>query len=622
MQPAPAPNRLGLGLRPPLPSYGQGPSISALAQQQQMMHQPFMPPQKQTTLFVGSISGGITDSFLNQMLSACGPVKSFKRLITPANKPQGFGFAEYEDPDSAIRCLALLQGIELPALEDGCANKKLLIKADEKTKLFLDAYSAQKMKTDTDEAIMQQAKAKVNQLVDEINRTSQDAANNGLLDKEKYVIPPHLHDLQEADLPETQRGLVISEIAQFRERAAKREREKTREVRESIPNLMTTTPSGPKLRDWGKPQSQQPSQSTPGKGQQTQAKGPQGYSKPVGFVKAEDTGAATGALDERGKGPKTDEEMERERKDARRRDEEVSFKDRERRYEPRERARIAALERSIARQNAIKEAEERDRVEMQARLDVWDDDESDELFYVDRTRWRQARARRVTAEESADAESRAYEEREAENLRIESEKFLARQMEDMQALAEEQRKAGMLLDDGAPVKLNMSIAPLPAKTETAAKDGKAAVFGQEEEEEEDIKKRKVPLVKLDFSAAEGEKAKERLQTIKESVPHDKETLFKAKVRWDGLNDSMVDRKFEPLVKRLMVKYLGELEDDDLIMFVLEHLKDHKNPHKLVDGVEPVLEEEAQEFAISVWRQVIFESMAYGEGLLTERMMVD
>ena len=109
-------------------------------------------------------------------------------------------------------------------------------------------------------------------------------------------------------------------------------------------------------------------------------------------------------------------------------------------------------------------------------------------------------------------------------------------MEDMQALAEEQRKAGMLLDDGAPVKLNMSIAPVPVKAEAAPKDAKAAVFGQEEEEEEDIKKRKVPLVKLDFSAAEGDKAKERLQTIKESVPHDKETLFKAKVRWDGLND--------------------------------------------------------------------------------------
>ena len=63
----PVPNRLGLGLRPPLPSYGQGPSMSALAQQQQMH---FVPPQahKETTLFIGSISGGITDAFLNQLL--------------------------------------------------------------------------------------------------------------------------------------------------------------------------------------------------------------------------------------------------------------------------------------------------------------------------------------------------------------------------------------------------------------------------------------------------------------------------------------------------------------------------------------------------------------------------
>ena len=61
-------------------------------------------------------------------VQACGPVRSFKRLITPANKPQGFGFAEYEDMDSAIRAIDLLTGIELPALEDMCANKKLLVR--------------------------------------------------------------------------------------------------------------------------------------------------------------------------------------------------------------------------------------------------------------------------------------------------------------------------------------------------------------------------------------------------------------------------------------------------------------------------------------------------------------
>ena len=50
---------------------------------------------------------------------------------------------------------------------------------------------------------------------------------------------------------------------------------------------------------------------------------------------------------------------------------------------------------------------------------------------------------------------------------------------------------------------------------------------------------------------------------------------------------MIDRKFEPLVKREMTKYLGELEDDDLVMFVLEHLKDHKTPQRLIEGLEPV-----------------------------------
>ncbi|GJE92633.1 RNA-binding protein [Phanerochaete sordida] len=578
-------------------------------------HNSFVPPSqtKPVSLFIGSISGGITDQFLNNLLSACGPISSFKRLITPANKPQGFGFAEFQDPDGALRAMGLLNGVELPALEDGCVNKKLLVKADEKTKVFLDAYSGQKMKTDHDEEIMRQAKARVDALVADIHKASQDAADQGLIDKEKYVIPPHLHDLQEADLPETQRGLVMTEIAQFRERAAKREREKLRDVQAAVPNILSM-PSGPKQREWGKPgpaQSPQAGRGTP-------------FSKTPGFVKAGEDGTSGSGTEMENlvsRSVKTDEELEAERKEARRRDEENSFKDRERRYEPRERSRIQALERSIARETALKEAEERDRVEMRARLDVWDDDESDELFYTDRARWRTQRVRRLAAEEAADAESRIYEEREAENLRRESEAFLARQMDEMQALQEEQRKAGMLLEDGAPVKLSVSLAPAVPKAEGAPENKAADVFGADEEEEEGIRKRKVPLPTLDL-AESGEKAKERLEQIRTSVPTDKETLFKSKVRWDGVTDTMIDRKLEPLVKRLMVKFLGELEDDDLVMFVLEHLKDHKGPQKLIEGLEPVLEEEASELVIGVWRQIIFESMAYGEGLHTERMMVD
>ena len=107
----------------------------------------------------------------------------------------------------------------------------------------------------------------------------------------------------------------------------------------------------------------------------------------------------------------------------------------------------------------------------------------------------------------------------------------------MQALAEEQRKAGLLLDDGAPVRLNVSIAAPSAKEKDMHPKEKTTVFAHDEEEEDQINKRRVPLVKLDFSVAEsGEQTKERLERIRQSVPHDKETLFKAKVRWDGLTD--------------------------------------------------------------------------------------
>ena len=156
------------------------------------------------------------------------------------------------------------------------------------------------------------------------------------------------------------------------------------------------------------------------------------------------------------------------------------------------------------------------------------------------SRWRHIRQRRLEAEEAADDKARRYEEAEAENLRRESEDFLARQMDEMQALAEEQRKAGLLLDDGAPVRLNVSIAAPTVKEKdvhSKEKSQKTTVFAHDEEEEDHINKRRVPLVKLDFSVAEsGEQTKKRLERIRQSVPHDKETLFKAKVRWDGLTD--------------------------------------------------------------------------------------
>ena len=113
----------------------------------------------------------------------------------------------------------------------------------------------------------------------------------------------------------------MTEIAQFRERSAKREREKMRDLKQGMPVL--GAPSGPKMREWGKPQNQIQGSPQPGK---AVGKGPQSYDKPVGSVRAGESPVS----DERslaGKAVKTDEELEAERRETRRRDEEASFRD-------------------------------------------------------------------------------------------------------------------------------------------------------------------------------------------------------------------------------------------------------------------------------------------------------
>ncbi|KAF9781813.1 hypothetical protein BJ322DRAFT_247219 [Thelephora terrestris] len=102
---------------------------------------------------------------------------------------------------------------------------------------------------------------------------------------------------------------------------------------------------------------------------------PQSYDKPIGFVEDGEGSARDKSL--AGKTNQTDDGLEAEMKEARLRYEEASFRDREYRYEPRECVRIQTLERTLAMERVVKEAENRDRIEMRSSLDIWDDDESD-----------------------------------------------------------------------------------------------------------------------------------------------------------------------------------------------------------------------------------------------------
>ena len=168
----------------------------------------------------------------------------------------------------------------------------------------------------------------------------------------EVIVPAHLQDLKEGDLPEEQRVAVLDQIAIFRENAARREREKKalEDEKDRFNNSQRgpTSPATSRVhasanygygnrgmekenqRKWGAQQSQSPRENG-GPSQREQRdqrdhrdqrenRDPQGYDKPVNFVRPE----LAEAKDE---SERTDEEEEELREKRRRRDRDQQLRD-------------------------------------------------------------------------------------------------------------------------------------------------------------------------------------------------------------------------------------------------------------------------------------------------------
>ena len=182
-----------------------------------------------------------------------------------------------------------------------------------------------------DDAADMTAETLISSIIDQ-SAAAAKASGNAALNEAQAAVPPHLRDLQESDLPENQRGLVISEIALFRDRAMKRDKEVPDTTRMAsraagVGGFARGTgpiPSGPKERVWGKSQGkpvpEQNQQPPPRKGSWDRGFGSRDFRPPTGFVKGQD---AISLED----GDKSDGELERERKTSRRREEDESFRD-------------------------------------------------------------------------------------------------------------------------------------------------------------------------------------------------------------------------------------------------------------------------------------------------------
>lgn len=630
----------GIGAPPgPPPSFVPGPGSNGFVPQAgpSSLASPMASADASTTVFVGSITPGISDTMLQQLLNSCGQLVTLKR-ISPA-----FGFATFDHPEAVIRAIDFLNGLELPppgildASEAASKTKKLLVKADEKTKTFVDNYKANRSSRATAEDDLDASgRSAIAALVETLKRPDALSLFPDSSSANASAVPSHLKDLPPEDVPEEHRTSVLSEIDKFRQASAAREEEKRRRERVMERERMNSSRAGPSAAS---------SADRFGSSSSSNVNDPQNYNHGApNFVKpSTQAPAAAAPLDPE----EADEMEERRRQEVKRKEDERRASEALAAYTHRERTRLAHWDRILDDAAAEKARREKAKGQLLRRTEEWDEqaERNHELFYVDRPRWRHFRGpmlRREMDEDEADAKREVEEQTKAEE---EAKKFLERQEEEMKRHLEEQRQAGVLVADGAtmqPLKLKMGASAAGAtnvgnaaaganqdssdanaNANAAAGPVAAAGFRMEDEEDDDGSgrgRRRIGGIKLNLS--DGMTPEERQAAIvakrvevRSSLEGlDAVDLFARPIKWEWVDEALITAVVQPKVSASITEAVGEpvpeLED-----VVLEKIRAHDEPKSIEEVVEPVLAEEALAFTETVWRMLIEESTVAASGLI-------
>lgn len=182
---------------------------------------------------------------LKQLLSTCGTLVNLKR-ISPA-----FGFASFDHPEAVMRSIDLLNGLKLPspANADPSKEKSLVVKADEKTKAFVEQYKVDRgeSRSDFEHNLDSTGQSAINSFIETLRSPQALTLFADSSNADASAVPAHLRDLPPEDLPEEHRKSVLGEIDKFRQASAAREEEKKRRERVlERERGAGTLPSGPR----------------------------------------------------------------------------------------------------------------------------------------------------------------------------------------------------------------------------------------------------------------------------------------------------------------------------------------------------------------------------------------
>ncbi|CEH14807.1 U1 snRNP complex, subunit SNU71 and related PWI-motif proteins [Ceraceosorus bombacis] len=538
-----------------------------------------------TTLYVGNIAPGVGDEWARKLLLACGPITSFKRAGAGAG-----------------------------------TVKALVVKAQDKTRKFLDEFEKDRVVGDEERGATSTSAETIKAILEAMKDPN---AIGGQEESINASVPSHLKDLPPEDLPEEHRGSVLSEIEQFRQASAARQEEKKRKERvmeqerrmaqaQSMREQTLLHPSN----NWTSTAAGSPNNASGAGALGVGKDGPQSYQRPLGFVKSDDLDPI--ARDDQEEARRLEQQREATKREG---------LEAERRYVAAERRRFEHWERETEKERRANE----DRVSrasgLLARTESWDvgREMEREMFFYDRSRWRSHRSAARSREEAADAAEEAAEAAEAA-AKVEADRLAAEKAAaDEAAALEAARAAGVLVPSGdgshAPLRLKVQ-ANAAGGTSKEGEDEHAAhavanassglkpVLG--EAEEEDLGRRRLRKIELGSTLSDSEKealrAKHALRLEAELASQSSEVIWATTPNWDWVDEEVIKSRFRPLVERLMVEYVGE-QVEELEDAVVSATRERAKPTKIIETLEPVLDDDAAAFVERYWRALLVDTLA-------------
>lgn len=521
--------------------------------------------QQLRTAFLSYIPVSMDENTVNMILSTVPTFEFMIRVLNNKGEPCSFGFIRYSTIESLTAVSEIFSKVDYSAITQGKFDTLFKVTTDKNTQRYIKDYEA----THGDDYISKITGKPLNESVIEVTAKLRawyqiNMANVGesILgtkeDIEKKKEPEQEPKDEEdvvideedfMDVPVEQREEVLAEIKEFRILSIRQQKVKKAQHAEEI-----------KERE---------------KHLEAVASKALEEKSAVKISKQEDESESS--MDEADDGdddpPESDEQLERKRESRRAARMEKLFEESQRRWHARERLRTSALERERVRDEEQETRLEHDKKQAYRKFSEFKDNGEYETrtmeYYYDHAKWVKTRMQFRHRESEQD-------KRDAEEEALELEAKKAGQERFIESLAES-------LPSNTPpsstsvgkIKLSLGGGAKKASAVPVKKSTELEKLLDDGNDESTVKPKKL-IKSLNYGDG----------NVSVHVPEDKDVLFAWAVKWEALTEDVIEHSLKPFITNTIIEYLG-VQEDDLIDFVVQHIRDHKRPEELVSELEMV-----------------------------------